>query len=75
MCERSQEFFLQPVDALIQDCGHQAQDDDGGHQRIHLKYLAGVDDQVSQTGTAGEKLTDDDTYQTQADVYLHAADD
>lgn len=37
--------------------------------------LTGVDDQVAESVSGGEKFSDDDTDQTQTDVDFHVADD
>lgn len=39
------------------------------------KYLAGINDQISQAVSCGEEFPDDDTYQAEAYIYFHIADD
>lgn len=42
---------------------------------LSSKYLAGVDDQISEAASGREELPDDNSYKAQADIYFHVADD
>ena len=67
--------FLQQVDKSVEGHGHEAQKHDGHQEPIHLEHLAGVDDEIPQAASGRQEFSDDDSYQAQADIDLHVADD
>ena len=67
--------LFQDGDPLVKDRRNQTQDNDGHYHLVHTEGLLAVDDQISKSGIRSQKFTDDNAYQTEPYVYLHAADD
>lgn len=42
---------------------------------IHLKYLTGIDDQISKSAFGSEKFSDNDSHKTKSDIDFHIAYD
>ena len=59
---------------MIETKRNHAQDNQCGDQIVESEYLAGVDDEIAQSFSGGEKFTDDDTYQTEADIDFQDTD-
>lgn len=66
--------FFQKIDQGVQKHRHNAQDYDGHEEPIHLEYLAGVDDKVSEPVPCRQKFPDDDPDKAQSDIDFHIAD-
>ncbi len=67
--------FFSQTDQRIESHRHDTEQEDRHQQPIHFEDLTGVDDQVAESVSGGEKFSDDDTDQTQTDVDFHVADD
>lgn len=64
-----EERLLFPKDVLRRD---KQQVDDRFFQNVHSqKCLASIDDQISQPFSGADEFSDNDAYETQADIYLH----
>ena len=60
--------MLQFLNKLVETKRNHAQDNQCGNQIVEPEYLTGVDDEIAQSFSGGEKFTDDDTYQAKSDT-------
>ena len=66
---------LRQGDPLVHK-GRQDTEDHNGHEyQVQFKYLAPINDQISQPQPGGQKFSDDHSHQAEPHVYLHIADD
>ena len=68
-------YFLHYSDHCIQRHCHDTKQYDGHQKPIHLKHLAGVDDQIAEPFPGGQKFSDDNTYKAETNVDFHGTDD
>ena len=61
-------YFLHYSDHCIQRHCHDTKQYDGHQKPIHLKHLAGVDDQIAEPFPGGQKFSDDNTYKAETNV-------
>lgn len=64
-------FFFNQIQHAVQSHGDKTQNQNGHKNRSQLKGLAGVYDQISKSLSGADKFSDNHTYQTKTDVYLH----
>ena len=66
--------MLQFLNKLVETKRNHAQDNQCGNQIVEPEYLTGVDDEIAQSFSGGEKFTDDDTYQAKSDIDFQDTD-
>ena len=66
--------MLKFLDNGVENQGDQTQHHESGDQIVQLEDLAGVDDQIPETFSGGEKFSDDHTDQTETDIDFKDAD-
>lgn len=66
-------MMFHTLDQLIECHGNGAENDDRGDHHIKLEYLGTVNDQIAESAPCGKKFSDDHTYEGEADVDLHIA--
>lgn len=71
----AQAVFFKKVDEGVERHCHNAQDDDGHEEPIHLEYLAGVDNKIPKPVPCRQKFPDDNSHKAQPDIDFHVADD
>ena len=67
--------FFKLCQQLIESDGDDAENGDAEHGPVKFEYLAGIDNQVAESGICREEFTDDDTDEGKSDADLHDADD
>ncbi len=65
---------LYPLNTLVQTHCDCAQDDDGGDYHVELEHLRPIDNQIPQPPSCRQEFSDNDAYQSQADIDLHIAE-
>ena len=61
----AQAVFFEKVDEGVERHCHNAQDDDGHEEPIHLEYLAGVDNKIPKPVPCRQKFPDDNSHKAQ----------
>ena len=56
-------MMFQTLNQLIEQHSDCAENDNRGDDHIKLKHLRTLDDQIAETASCGEKLTDDHTHE------------
>ena len=69
-----QHSFFHYIDQSIQSHCHNTEQNNRHEKPIHLKYLTGIDDQISKSAFGSEKFSDDHTDQAETDIDLENAD-
>ena len=67
--------FFHYVDQSIQSHCHNTEQNNRHEKPIHLKYLTGIDDQISKSAFGSEKFSDNDSHKTKSDIDFHIAYD
>ena len=70
-----QHSFFHYIDQSIQSHCHNTEQNNRHEKPIHLKYLTGIDDQISKSAFGSEKFSDNDSHKTKSDIDFHIADD
>ena len=68
-------ILFQKIKHCIQSHGNNTQDHNGHKNPGEFKGLASIDDEISEAFPGTDELADDNTYQTEANVYFHNTDD
>lgn len=68
-------IFFQKIKHCIQSHGNNTQDHNGHKNPGEFKSLASIDDKISETFSGTDELADDNTHQTETNVYFHNTDD
>lgn len=67
--------FFHYIDQSIQSHCHNTEQNNRHEKPIHLKYLTGIDDQISKSAFGSEKFSDNDSHKTKSDIDFHIAYD
>lgn len=70
-----QHSFFHYIDQSIQSHCHNTEQNNRHEKPIHLKYLTGIDDQISKSAFGSEKFSDNDSHKTKSDIDFHIAYD
>ena len=70
-----QHSFFHYIDQSIQSHCHNTEQNNRHEKPIHLKYLTGIDDQISKSAFGSEKFSDNDSHKTKSDIVFHIAYD
>ena len=65
-----QHSFFHYIDQSIQSHCHNTEQNNRHEKPIHLKYLTGIDDQISKSAFGSEKFSDNDSHKTKSDIDL-----
>ena len=68
-----QHSFFHYIDQSIQSHCHNTEQNNRHEKPIHLKYLTGIDDQISKSAFGSEKFSDNDSHKTKSDIDFHIA--
>ena len=63
-----QHSFFHYIDQSIQSHCHNTEQNNRHEKPIHLKYLTGIDDQISKSAFGSEKFSDNDSHKTKSDI-------
>ena len=69
-----QHSFFHYIDQSIQSHCHNTEQNNRHEKPIHLKYLTGIDDQISKSAFGSEKFSDNDSHKTKSDIDFQDTD-
>lgn len=73
--EPFQTMFFHKINCLIENHGHDTENDNGHENHVKLEHLTSINNQIPQPLPASNEFSDNDSHKTESDVYLHGIDE